>query len=368
MLLPELPAYLDSMGGGRYKGWIIALFTITAGVSRPFSGKLTDTVGRVPVMVIGTLVCVICGILYPIFTTVAGLLTLRFFHGFSTGFKPTATTAYLADVAPPSRRGEALGIHSLAATLGLASGPVLGSWVALVAPIQVLFWVSAGVALISLVLVLGMRETLVNREPFHWKLLHVKKDEIVDWSVRDPVIVYFLLCIGYGAIVSIGPDLATNVGLSNKGWFFTSFTVSSIATRFLAGKTSDRIGRAPVLKVSAMLTAVSMFWLGTAHTPAGLLTAVALYGLALGMMVPSVAAWTVDLSLEHNRGKALATMYIALEAGIGLGAWLLNEIYHNDPSRLKWAYWTAGVFAVAAWMYLLPKRFKRQRLQPNPVT
>jgi hypothetical protein len=47
--------------GGEYKGLIVGLFTVTAGISRPFSGKLTDSVGRVPVMAIGSLVCVACG-------------------------------------------------------------------------------------------------------------------------------------------------------------------------------------------------------------------------------------------------------------------------------------------------------------------
>lgn len=46
MLIPELPAYISSLGGAEYKGLIIALFTLTAGISRPFSGKLTDKIGR----------------------------------------------------------------------------------------------------------------------------------------------------------------------------------------------------------------------------------------------------------------------------------------------------------------------------------
>lgn len=74
MLIPELPAYLSSLGGAQYKGLIIALFTLTAGISRPFSGKLTDKIGRVPVMAIGSLVCFVCGFLYPVLTSVAGFL------------------------------------------------------------------------------------------------------------------------------------------------------------------------------------------------------------------------------------------------------------------------------------------------------
>jgi len=51
MILPELPAHLSSLGGEDYKGLILGLFTLTAGISRPISGKLTDLVGRVPIMI-----------------------------------------------------------------------------------------------------------------------------------------------------------------------------------------------------------------------------------------------------------------------------------------------------------------------------
>ena len=112
MIIPELPAYLSSMGGQEYIGLIIALFTVTAGISRPFSGKLTDKWGRIPVMVVGAVVSGIAALLYPLLATVWGFLLIRLFHGFSTGFKPTGTSAYIADLVPKEKRGEALGISS----------------------------------------------------------------------------------------------------------------------------------------------------------------------------------------------------------------------------------------------------------------
>ena len=72
LLLPELPDHLSRLGGGEYKGYIIALFTLTAAISRPYSGKLADTVGRIPVMVLGSLVCFVCGFIYPWALTVTG--------------------------------------------------------------------------------------------------------------------------------------------------------------------------------------------------------------------------------------------------------------------------------------------------------
>ena len=113
MLIPELPTYLSSLGGDKYIGLIIALFTLTAGLSRPFSGKLTDTIGRKPVMIIGAVVCVICSCLYPILTTVLGFLLLRLLHGFSTGFSPTGFSVYVTDIIPQKRWGEAIGVQSL---------------------------------------------------------------------------------------------------------------------------------------------------------------------------------------------------------------------------------------------------------------
>jgi MFS family permease len=89
MLIPELPDFLSNLGGADCKGFIISLFTLTAMLSRPFSGKLTDRWGRKPVMLVGSVVCLICSFLYPVLTSVAGFLLLRLVHGFSTGFSPT---------------------------------------------------------------------------------------------------------------------------------------------------------------------------------------------------------------------------------------------------------------------------------------
>ena len=143
MMIPELPAYLSSLGGAEYKGFIIALFTLTAGISRPFSGKLTDKIGRVPIMAIGSIVCFVCGILYPVLTSVSGFLFLRLIHGFSTGFKPTATAAYIADIIPRERWGEALGLHGICFSIGMAIGPALGSTITLYSSINTMFFTSS---------------------------------------------------------------------------------------------------------------------------------------------------------------------------------------------------------------------------------
>ena len=163
MLIPELPGYLASMGGEKYIGYLIALFTVTAGISRPFSGKLADTIGRVPVMLVGAFVCVICGFLYPLVNSVLALLALRLLHGFSTGFKPTGTAAYVADIVPHDRRGEAMGVLGFFSSIGIALGPLLGSLITQHWGMQAMFYTSSGFAFLSVFILFHMKETLPGK-------------------------------------------------------------------------------------------------------------------------------------------------------------------------------------------------------------
>ena len=256
MMIPELPAYLSSLGGAEYKGLIIALFTLTAGISRPFSGKLTDTIGRVPVMAVGSVVCVICGVLYPLLTSVSGFLFIRLIHGFSTGFKPTATSAYVADIVPPGRWGEAMGIHGLAFSTGMGVGPAMGSAITSIFSINVLFYFSSFLALLSILIVLNMREAVKYKQAFSASLLKISRNEIIEWRVLPSALVTLLSYMSYGALLTLIPDWSAHIGISNKGLFFMTFTVSSILIRFVAGKASDKYGRVDVIKISLVIKCV----------------------------------------------------------------------------------------------------------------
>ena len=352
MLIPELPAYLASLGGAEYKGYIIALFTLTAGISRPFSGKLTDKIGRVPVMAVGSLVCVICGLLYPLLTSIAGFLWLRLFHGFSTGFKPTATAAYVADIIPGNRWGEAMGIHSLCFSTGLAIGPAIGSELTERFSINALFYCSSVFALFSIVILMNMKETLVKKEKFNLALLKINRKEIIEIRVIGGAVVTFLSYLSYGAILTVISDWGTHLGVANKGLFYMVFTVSSLVIRFVSGRLSDRIGRVSIIKFSLLLLVVALVFIGRANSPLHLMIAATVYGVATGMLSPALTAFIIDLSHPDHRGKAVATMYIALEAGIGIGAFMAGALYVSDIQMIPLTFYLIAAFTLFAYLYL----------------
>ncbi|MBC6988263.1 MFS transporter [Hymenobacter sp. BT491] len=355
MLLPELPDFLTQLGGAEYKGFIIALFTLTAGFSRPFSGKLADTVGRIPVMVFGSLVCFLCGFFYPWVTTVAGFLLLRLLHGFSTGFKPTGTAAFVADIIPLERRGEAMGLLGVAGSLGMAAGPAVGSLITDHFSLNTMFYCSSGAALLSLAVQGTMTETLPlpQRERFSWRLLRLQWNEILEPQVLAPSLVTLLCMFSYGSILTVVPDHSELLHLGNKGLFFSFFTIASLVVRLIAGRASDRYGRVPVLRVSTAILVVALVTLALAQSGVVFLVAAVLFGLGSGLNSPTLYAWTIDLSEETRRGRAVATMYIALEAGIGIGALAAGWLYGNVPAHLSYVYGLSAAFALTALLYLM---------------
>ncbi len=362
MMIPELPAYLSSMGGAEYKGFIIALFTLTAGISRPFSGKLTDKVGRVPIMAVGSIVCFVCGILYPVLTTVSGFLFLRLVHGFSTGFKPTATAAYIADIIPRERWGEALGLHGICFSIGMAIGPALGSTITLYTSINVMFFTSSFFALLSILILFNMKETLQNKQKFSFGLLKISKQDVFAKEALPAALITFLSYVAYGSILTLIPDWTEHLGFQNKGVFFIVFTISSMMVLFFAGKISDQKGRVLVIKLGLVLLIIALVLLASIDAKIGLILGGLMYGISTGILSPALNAWTIDFSKPDERGKAMATMYIALEAGIGFGALCAGWYFQDYLDRIPMVIYVSVFICLLGTIYMLKFKNKPQTI------
>lgn len=353
MIIAELPAYLSRLGGEQYIGLIIFLFTVTAAISRPFSGKLTDRWGRIPVMVIGAVASGIAGLLYPVLATVWGFLLIRLIHGFSTGFKPTGTSAYVADIVPKEKRGEALGISSFFGTIGMASGPLMGSSIYLEYGINTMFYVSTLFAIGSILVLAGMKETLINKEKFSWSLLKVNTSDIYEASVLVPSIVMVLTAISFGTVITLAADFSEFHGIENKGLFYTYFTGASMITRLLGGKLSDLYGRKSMLYFSTIFIFGSMVVIGFSTNSSIFFLGSFLFGMGYGVNSPALFAWTIDLAPDRFRGRGVSTIFIFMEVGIGLGALISGTAYQGMDSRFPLIFSIAGGFSLVALIYVI---------------
>ncbi len=360
MILPELPNYLSSLQGHEYLGLIVSLFTLSAAVSRPFSGKLTDKWGRIPVMFIGACISGLAALVYPLTTTVFGFLSIRLLHGFSAGFKPTGTSAYVADIVPAKRRAEALGILSMFSTIGMASAPIFGSWIFLTYDINTLFYCSSIFSIGSILILFGMKETLKTKEPFKLSLLKIGKTDLYEPSVIPSSLIMMLTTFSFGTVITLSPDFSSFLGIQNKGLFFSFFTGSSLLVRFIGGKLSDRFGRILILKYSTLCLAVSMIIIGFATNATSYFAGAFLFGIGYGLNSPTLFAWAIDLSPKKSIGRGISTLFIFLEIGIGTGSLISGSLYQGINSRFPWLFMISAFFSFIAFIIVLNKKNQPQ--------
>tara|TARA_B110000914_G_scaffold208164_1_gene205439 strand:- start:1709 stop:2851 length:1143 start_codon:yes stop_codon:yes gene_type:complete len=360
MIMPELPGYLDLMGAGHLLGYIIGLFTLGALMSRFFSGKIADRAGRKIVMVFGTSVTAIAGFLYVMLGAVSDystgmlgvwlFLALRFFHGLSTGFRPIGSSALLTDIVPHDRRGEALGFLGVAGNAGMAGGPAIGSYLAVEWGYDSMFLASSFLGILSLLFTLKLPETLPNSRKVIWSDLNVFKGKNFDIAAWPAALSLLPVALSFGVFLTITPNFVDDLGYKYKGVFNTIIVVASILMRLFAGKASDKYGRKPLLAIGGLFLFVGMGILSIATTQLEAAVGGIVYGLSIGINMPTIFAWTTDLSPKEKIALGIGTTLVALEIGIGFGAFVSGSMFASDPSCLQDLYrfcaYSGGLMAI----------------------
>ena len=362
LILPELNNYISILDGADKKGLIITLFTISAAISRPFSGKLADTIGRKKVIYLGIICSFFVMLIYPFSYSVLFFLILRFLHGFSAGFAPTGATALLTDLIPEKSRGHAMGIWGTFISLGIGVGQTLGSWIYLSFGFTILFLIGALFSLIAFILVFWIKETLVNQQKFNFKLLRISWKDVFEPNVLPAAFVMLLSAMCSGMIFVLTPDLSTYLGISNKGFFFGIYVIATILIRLLTSSLSDRIGREKTLLIGCFILVISMLLVGTSNSIVSYIFAAIIFGIATGITSPTMFAWTADLSHEDRRGVGAGTMFIALEFGIMFGALLTLVSYDSTKSSIFITFLIGAIMATIACIYLIVIIAKKKKV------
>ena len=359
LFIPELNQLISDLGGEHLKGWTFILFGITALIARPYSGKLSDTIGRKKVMYVGILFGVITTIFYPL-VGLAGYFVLRLSHGFSAGFLPTGSTALVTDLLPEDGRGVAMGIWGTFVSLGFGVGNFFSGMILELVGLQGLFLIAASFALLAGLLILGIKETLPNPQRFRFSHLKIKVVDVFEPTVLVPALMMFCAAVSTGIIFVTSSDISIYLGIENKGWFFLFYMGSTIFVRLFAGSLSDKIGRRESLIIGLSMLVISMALIMTAGEVIQYTIGAIFYGLATGVNSPTIMAWTADLSPEKRRGVGAGTVFMALEFAIILGSLLCLQFYDNSMESARNLYAISGSFGVFAIVYLIwhIKRFR----------
>lgn len=319
-LLPTLPLYLDSVGANKLQiGIVMASYAIGLLLFRPFLAKLADARGRKIVLLIGMIVAAIAPLGYLFVTSIPVLFALRTFHGISIAAFSTGFTTLVAESTPQDKRSETISYMSLVNPLGMAIGPVLGSYLQAESGYKILFLIIAELAIV------GMLGTLqVMNPPAQSQQVNSAKEEpslrvLANPKVMVPALVLLLVGSAFGALSCFVPLFikSINVDLS-PGLFYSVGAISSFSVRMFSTRASDRLGRGLFITLSLVSYTLAMLLLYYANSPISLLFAALLEGAGGGTLIAMIATTMAERSRPKERGRIFGLCIGGFDLGIAL--------------------------------------------------
>lgn len=149
-LIGDLPRLLDTTASNA--SWVITATLLTAAVATPVSGRLGDLYGKRRIMLICSSVLVLGSVVCALSETVVPMIVGRGLQGIGMGIVPLGISA-MRDVLPADKLGSSIALMSASMGVGGALGLPLAAFVAQHADWSVLFWGSAGLAVVIVALI-----------------------------------------------------------------------------------------------------------------------------------------------------------------------------------------------------------------------
>ncbi|WP_420549312.1 MFS transporter [Curvivirga sp.] len=156
--------------------------------------------------------------------------------------------------------------------------------------------------------------------------------------------------IGLGTVIPILPFYAKSMDADafTAALVFSTFSAAAFFSTPFWGSMSDKIGRKPVMLLSALCTVIAYLWLAHASVLWEIFASRAFAGFTAGWLATS-QAFVADVTSQENRAKGMgmlgAAFGIGFTIGPGLGAWSVGSI--DNPDFTTPAYIAAAMAALS---------------------
>jgi MFS family permease len=351
MLNATLPVYVLAMGGSQTDvGLVNGALAFVAMMLRPAVGWLADVWRRRPLVIVGAACYGLASIGYALAGSVGGLVAVRALHGFGLSNYTTGSNAYVADIAPPHRRAEAIGVFSSAMAVGMILGPAAGFAIVGASGFHMLFTLTAAMAFGAVVVSVFARERRVR--PTGPRPRWTPRTGLV--AIEALPIAWTAACLGagFGPLGAFIAIYAQSRGIENPGLFFTAQAIAVLLARAFAGRIADRRGRPAVIVPGVLAAAVSVLMLPIAGDLTTFLVSAALFGAGFGAAQPATMALLVDRVGAGQRGLALSTYFLGFDSGIAVGSIGLGVVAQTWGFEVMWpiaaACMVAGLVGLAS--------------------
>jgi DHA1 family tetracycline resistance protein-like MFS transporter len=299
LIIPLLPFYAERFGASPQLVTILmAVFSLMSMISAPLWGRISDRIGRRPVLMASMLAAAFAYLWMGFASELWMLFAARAFAGLCAG-NIAAAQAYIADVTPPEKRARGMGMIGAAFGLGFIIGPALGGLVAGneigSADLQTPGLIAAGLSAAAFLgVVLLLPESLpaaVRARPSR------SRRAILQSVLRRPVLarllaVFFIVILAFAGMESTFAMWAMRQygwGPAQIGYVFTYVgLLSAIMQGGLIGPLTRRFGEERLMQSGLALIALGLLLLPFARALLPLGIALTAQAVGMGAMQPSL--------------------------------------------------------------------------------
>lgn len=328
-------------------GLAASIFIIGALVARTFAGKFIDVIGRKKMLYSGLIIYLIGSITYLFVINIGLLMLIRFIHGIGFGVSTTVLTTVNMSTLPPNKRGEGTSYFSLSTAAGTAIGPFLALFLTQYFDYKLMFIYCIAFSVFAFLspLFANITEIELTREQKEKIEKSFRFKDILEKEALPISLLMFICGIAYSGIVSFINSYAIEMNLMKAAsFFFVVYAIFLFVGRPITGKIFDAKGENTVVYPAFVCFSISLILITFAKNGLVLLIAGVFLALGYGTIMSSMQTIVGKISSPHRLGLAISTFFICMDAGMGVGPYLLGFIVERFGFQYMYIVLAIAVF------------------------
>jgi len=332
IIIPVLPFYAENVGASPTQlGLLMAVYSLMQLIFAPMWGRISDRIGRKPVIMIGIFGLSVSFFLMGFSSQLWMLFAARIIGGFLSSANMPTVMAYVADITSPEDRGKGMGMIGAAVGLGFVFGPAIGgifSKFSLSTP----FYIAGASSFITFFLVWFLLQESLTKE--NRSLANTEKASLWNSFNGSLSILYILQLFislslsGLEATFAYYAAKKAGLGTVTLGYLFMIMGFAgAIVQGGLVGIMTKKYGEGLVIQIGIIISAVGfgLILLVDSFTIAAIFLTI--FGIGNGVIRPSVSALLTKRSTSgHGSATGLLSSFDSFGRIVGppLGGWLFS--------------------------------------------
>lgn len=340
LLLSVVPLYAAKAGGGSSgAGLATALFMLSTVLAQLGMLHVLARFGYRAVLVVGLLLLGLPAFLYGPLGEVPAILAVTLVRGAGFGAAIVALAALVTELAPPGRRGEALGLYGVALTFPTAFCGALGLWIVERSGFILVFVIGAITPLLAAFAALGISSPDRSEERGGAGLR-----TLFDRPELLRIFLLFTSCTAVsGVVVTFLPLSAPGPGFFSAATALLLLGLFATLFRWWAGRFGDR--RDPRILLAPGLLCAAFGMAALSLEGFALLGGALLFGAGFGMLQNTTLLLTMQRVPKAEYGLGSTLWNLAFDAGTGAGAFVFGFVV--GTAGYFWTYVLCALLLVA---------------------